>query len=392
MLADPFARYAELRRTAPVSRVTSRQMVGNGGYMLTRYEDVMRLHTDKAFSSDMMRHTPSALTRVMPRVYRLLMDSMVFKDDPEHKRLRGLVAMAFTPKMVQRLAESFDKIVGELLDTCDGDGPVDLVARLAVPLPLRVIADMLGVAAEDRDEFHRRISRMTESAGGGPLQMVRGLPNGRGLIRLLEKLADLARAHPDDQLISALVRATDDGDRLGDQEIIAMIFLLLLAGHDTTANLIGNATLELVEHPEQLARLREDPSLIDSAVEELLRYTSPVPSGAARITLEDTEVADVVIPRGSRVVGMIISANRDEEVFDAPDELDLGRDPNRHIAFAFGSHFCLGSQLARLEGRAAIGGLVQRFARIELAVPRPELKYKPTQSLRGLRHLPLRLR
>lgn len=392
MFSDPFPRYAELRRTAPVSRVVSRQIVRKGGYMLTRYEDVMRLHADKHFSSDIMRNTPKAAATFMPRMFRLLTSSMVFKDDPDHKRLRCLVTRAFSPKMVQQMADSFERIVAELLDGFDGRDAVDLVEQFAIPLPLRVIADMLGVTAADREEFHARSMRLLERAGGGPLSTLRGLPNGQRLIQLFERLADEARQDPDDHLISALVQANEDGDRLNHQEIIAMIFLLLLAGHETTANLIGSATLALLDNPDQLTRLREDPELVDVAVEELLRYTAPVPFGAARITLEDVEVAGVTIPKGSNVLGMIISANRDEAMFDEPDELDLGRDPNRHIAFAFGPHYCLGGQLARFEARAALGGLVERFEHIELAVPRTELRYKPTHSLRGLRHLPLRLR
>ncbi len=170
-----------------------------------------------------------------------------------------------------------------------------------------------------------------------------------------------------------------------------MIFLLMLAGHDTTSNLIGSATLALLEHPEQAARLREDPSITASAVEELLRFTTPVPCGTARITLEDVEVERTTIPKGSKVLGMIISANRDERIFDRPDELDLGRDPNRHLTFAFGKHFCLGNQLARMEGQIAMRSLMQRFPNMRLAVPRELLRYKPIQALRGLQSLPVHL-
>ncbi len=188
------------------------------------------------------------------------------------------------------------------------------------------------------------------------------------------------------------MQASEDGDQLSKDEIAAMIFLLLLAGHDTTANLIGSSTLALLEHPEQADRLRSDPSLATSAVEELLRFTTPVPCGVARTTLADVELAGVCIPKGSTVLGMIISANRDEAVFDQPDVLDLGREPNlRHLTFAFGKHICLGNQLARMEGQLAIGSLLQRFPKMELAIPRDQLRYKPTQSLRGLASLPLRL-
>ena len=392
MFTDPFPIYAQLRRDAPVARVKARQLVRGTGYMLTRYEDVMLVHTDKRFSSDPFKQGGSAkLMRFLPRTFRLLTDSMVFKDDPDHKRLRGLVNKAFTPKMVQRMEADIEKIVDRLVDGLDGGRTVDLVHDLAVPLPLAVISDMLGVDDADRDQFHAWMRDFTE-ASASPLQMIRALPIGRRMISLFERLAEDRRTNPDDRLVTALVEANEDGEKLSDWEITSMIFLLLLAGHDTTANLIGNGMLALIDHPDELRRLRANPKLIDTAVEELLRFTTPVPCGAARIALEDVEVAGVTIPRGANVLGMIISANRDESVFDEPDRLDLGRDPNRHLAFAFGTHFCLGNQLARLEGRTALRALVQRFEHIELAAPRERLQYKPTPSLRGLRSLPLRLR
>lgn len=168
-----------------------------------------------------------------------------------------------------------------------------------------------------------------------------------------------------------------------------MIFLLLLAGHDTTANLIGSSVVALLERPEQMARFREEPAIAESAVEELLRFTTPVPCGAARVATEDVEIGGTVIPRGSQVLGMIISANRDESVFDRPDDLDLGRQPNRHLTFAFGAHYCLGNQLARLEGRIALQGLFRHFPDLRVAVPHEELPFKPTQSLRGYREVPV---
>jgi cytochrome P450 len=208
---------------------------------------------------------------------------------------------------------------------------------------------------------------------------------------MIERLAAERRTAPDDGLITALITASEDGDRLSKDEIDAMIFLLMLAGHDTTANLIGSAALTLIEHPDEAARLRDDPTIAPSAVEELLRFTTPVPCGAVRITLEDMEISGTELAKGSKVLGMIISANRDESVFEDPDRLDLGRSPNRHLTFAFGKHFCLGNQLARLEGQSAISALAQRFPNMSLAVPRDQLRYKPIQSLRGLQRLPLRL-
>lgn len=391
MFDDPFPRYAELRRDAPVSRAKIDQFTKGTVYLLTRYADVQLLHADRRFSSDPTTQGSPWLMRHLPRMFRLLTDSMVFKDDPEHARLRGLVQRAFTPKLIKEMEQQIDTVVADLLDEIAGHDPVDLIEEYAVQLPLRVIADMLGVEQADREEFHRATKKFIASTTSGPVALVKAMPDGRRMMKLFERIAERRRREPDDRIVSTLVQANDEGDKLDDDELLAMIFLLL-AGHDTTQNLIGTATVALVEHPEQLARLREEPALIESATEELLRFTTPVPCGAVRYTLADVEIGDVAIPKGSGVLGMIISANRDEAMFDRPDELDLGRTPNKHLAFAFGAHHCLGHQLARMEGRAAVSGLVQRFPSIELAVPRTELRYKPTQSLRGFRELPVRLR
>lgn len=394
MFTDPFPRYAELRRTAPVSTVRSKQLVRGEGYMVTRYDDVMQVHTDPRLSSDVMKHGRGGRAlRHAPRMVRLLTDSMVFKDDPDHKRLRGLVSRAFTPRRVQEMASYVERVVAELVDDLAERGTVDLVEELATPLPLRVISEMMGVGTADRQDFHRWTEQFTDATGSASaLATLKALPIGRRMTKLFDRLAAERRADPDDGLITALVRAQDEGDRLDDDEVVAMIFLLLLAGHDTTANLIGSSVVALLEHPEQMARLREEPALADAAVEELLRFTTPVPCGAARIATDDVEIGGTIVPKGSPVLGMIIAANRDESVFDRPDELDLAREPNRHLAFAFGAHYCLGNQLARLEGRVALRALVDRFPDMRLAVPKDQLAYKPTQSLRGLRHLPLVLR
>ncbi len=392
MFTDPFPRYAALRDAAPVARARSKQLLGAEGYMLTRYDSVMLLHSDVRFSSDTMGQNDSWLMRHLPRMFRLLADSMVYKDDPDHARLRRLVNKAFTPRMVQEMSQDIERIVGDLLRGLSGRQTVDLVADFAVPLPLSVISRMLGVSASDRDQFHSLTARFVAGVGGGsPAAFIRTIPAARKLLAMIERMADERRQIPDQGMISALVAASDDGDKLSRDEVAAMIFLLMLAGHDTTSNLIGSATLALLEHPEQAARLREDPSITASAVEELLRFTSPVPCGAARRALEDIEVERTTIPKGSKVLGMIISANRDERIFERPDELDLGRDPNRHLTFAFGKHFCLGNQLARMEGQIAIRSLVQRFPDMTLAVARDTLRYKPIQALRGLRSLPVHL-
>ena len=395
MFSDPYPRYAELRRNAPVSRAYSKQLLGGTGLMLTRHEHVLLLHNDVRFSSAPTSQGSSFLMRHLPRMFRLLMSSMVYKDDPDHARLRRLVNKAFTPRMVQQMTSEIERIVAELVDKVQkrGSDTIDLVAEVAVPLPLSVISTMLGVGREDRDQFHVLVERFVVNLGSGSAtDAMRAVPTARKLYAVLERLAEQRRRDPDDGLISALLLASEDGDSLSPEEVMAMIFLLMLAGHDTTANLIGSSTVALIEHREQADRLRADPSLMSAAVEELLRYTTPVPCGAARTLLDDVEVEGTTMPTGTKVLGMIISANRDESVFERPDDLDLGREPNRHLAFAFGKHFCLGNQLARLEGQIAIGELVRRFPDMRLAVPREELRYKPVQSLRGFRSLPVRLR
>ncbi len=391
MFSNPFPRYAELRRFAPVSRVKHNMVLPGEAYFVTRYDDVMQVHTDPRLSNDILAHAKGArLLKHAPRIMRVLTDTMVFKDDPDHKRLRGLVNKAFTPKRVQAMTDHIEAVVAELVEGLAGRHTVDLVTDLAIPLPLRVISEMMGVSAEDRADFHRWVEQFTDASGSGSsLQMLKAMPNGRRMMKMFDRMAAERRVDPDDGLISAVVRAQEDGDRLDDDEVVAMIFLLLLAGHDTTANLIGNSIVTLLGHPDQLERLRAEPDLIEPAIEELLRFTTPVPCGAPRIATEDMEIGGTAIPKGSPVLGMIISANRDEAVFDRPEELDLGRQPNRHLSFAFGAHYCLGNQLARLEGRAAIRALVDRFPDMRLAVPEDQLEYKPTQSLRGLRHLPL---
>lgn len=390
MLDRPHARFAHLRAHHPVSWATAKGLLqGKGGYMVTRYDDVQFVFSDERFSTDVMKNSPAGkFIWLLPPSLRMLAQTMVFKDDPDHKRLRTLVHKAFTPKLVATMAPDITKIAERLADDVAARRDVDLVHEYAVKLPLSVIATMLGVADEDRDNFHTLVERLGEQQSN----MLRGYPTARKLGKLFEELIEDRRINPDEGLISELVRANEGGDRLTHRELVSMVFLLLLAGHDTTANLIGSAVLALIENPDQQDLLRRQPELLEStAIEELLRYTSPVADGAARFALEDMEIHGVPIPRGAQVLAAITSANRDETVFDDPDTLDLTRKPNRHLAFAFGMHYCLGHQLARLEGRTALRTLLERFPTWELAAKTDDLRYKPTVSLRGLTTLPVRM-
>ncbi|OBH43439.1 cytochrome [Mycobacterium mantenii] len=393
MLDRPHTRFAHLRENAPVSWATAPGLLyGHGGFLLTRYEDVVEVHSDERFSTDVIRNTSvGKFAWLLPPTIRMLTQTMVFKDDPDHKRLRTLVHKAFTPKLVATMAPDIAKIAERLADEVEAKRDVDLVHQFAVRLPLAVIATMLGVADEDRDKFHLLVEKIGSDSGkrGG---MLRELPSARRLVKLFEALIEDRRLRPDEGLISELVRANEDGDRLSHKETVAMVFLLLLAGHDTTANLIGSSVLALIEHPGQQSLLREQPELLETTgIEELLRFTSPVADGAPRLALQDMEIRGIPIPRGSQLLGSITSANRDEAVFDNAQALDLTRKPNKHLAFAFGIHYCLGHQLARLEGRTALATLLERFPNWELATPRDHLRYKPTVSLRGLTTLPIRM-
>ncbi|MGE0384121.1 MAG: cytochrome P450 [Gammaproteobacteria bacterium] len=393
MFDDPWATFRRLRATTPVAPCHTRQS-RSGTVILTRYDDVTAFYKDARFSSDATRNARlPLLNRFMPRVYRLLYDSIVFKDDPEHRRIRSLVDRTFTPARVAALADQIARVTHELLAGMERQAArgetVDLVRAFALPLPLTVICELLGVPEHERERFQEWVNQLIDSTDGSLWKLLRAVPTAHRIMRLFERLVEMKRAEPDDRLISALVRLGDDPGGLTRQEVLAMTFLMLLAGHETTTSLIGSGTLALIEHPDQLRRLLADPALIDPAVEELLRFTSPVTMGAPRIALEDVEIGASVIRRGTPVLGMINSANRDERVFADPDALDIGRTPNRHIAFGTGVHMCLGLWLARAEAKIALDALVRRFPRMQLAVPRRALRWKAVESLRGLRQLPL---
>ncbi|OJT26194.1 hypothetical protein BO221_10285 [Archangium sp. Cb G35] len=386
--ANPIPVYAKLRKLGPV--LHSMDLFGKG-FVLPRYEEVVRVLKDPRFAND-RRNVPggSSMDRWwMPAILRLLVSSMVLKDPPDHRRLRNLVQKAFTPGMVENLNGRVEQITEDLLDAAARKPVVDLMEDFALPLPLTVIAEMLGVPQSDRILFRGLITKVLDSSAVSPISFIRNYPNMLRLNGFLRKLVKLRREQPGDDLVTALVQAEEGGDRLSEDELISMVFLLLFAGHETTVNLIGNGVLELVRHPEQLQKLREQPDLIDSAIEEMLRFTNPVGVVAPRFAKEDVEIAGVPIPQGSAVTLLIASANLDETAFPNADKLDITRSPNRHVSFGYGIHYCLGAPLARLEARVAIPALLRRFPRLDLAVPAEKLRWRPNIGLRGLEALPL---
>jgi cytochrome P450 len=268
------------------------------------------------------------------------------------------------------------------------EGATDLVAGYALPLPATVIAELLGVPAEDHARFHRWSNRLVSVSSGR--DMLRALPAALSFVRYLRNLVERRRAGPEDDLITALIRAEEAGDKLSEDELLAMAFLLLVAGHETTVNLIASGMLALLEQPEQTARLRRDPSLVKPAVEELLRYTSPVEMATERYARQDTEIAGRRIAGGGLILAVLGSANRDDRHFEDPDVLDLARDPNRHLAFGRGGvHHCLGAPLARMEGQIALSALLRRFPGARLAMAPESLHWRRGLFLRGLEKLPL---
>jgi cytochrome P450 PksS len=382
--ADPHATYARLRAEAPVFR--SRLGRGRPVWLVTRYEDVAALLRDPRFPKD-PAHARSGAAPWMPGFLRPLTRNMLDLDAPDHTRLRSLVQKAFTPRLVERLRPRIEELADELITRATRGGRMELVRDYALPIPLTIIGELLGIPAADRNRFHRWSTTIVSASPG--IGAVRLLPTVWSMFRYLRGQFAARRADPRDDLITALVQAEEAGDRLSDDELLAMVFILLVAGHETTVNLIAGGVLALLQNPEQLARLRAGPALLRPAVEELARFVSPVDLATERYAREDVEIAGVAIRRGEMVLGAIGSANRDEAHFAAPDTLDLARDPNRHLAFGLGAHYCLGAPLARLEASIAIPMLLDRAPGLRLRDA--EVRWRPHAFLRGPREVRLLL-
>jgi cytochrome P450 PksS len=388
--ADPFPYYARLRADAPVCRTTL--PTGEPAWLVTRYDDAVAvLKDDHQFVKDTANAlTPAQLARqpwfrtIFPTIRRHLLRA----DGADHMRLRGLVNRAFTPRLVEQMRGRIQALADELLEALGDRERLDLIRDFALPLPLTVIAEILGVPPEERRAF-QRWSKAIVSAGHSTGRMFWAVPAALRFQRYVRRFLRRRRAEPRDDLVSALVRTEEAGDRLSEDELVAMVFLLLVAGHETTVNLIGNGTLALLEHPDQLEKLRREPGLLKPAVEELLRFTSPVEMATERYARDDVSLGGVTIPRGDMVYVVIASANRDERQFPHADTLDVAREPNRHLSFGLGAHFCLGAPLARLEGQIALGTLLRRLPGLRLAVPPNRVRWRRGLILRGLEALPL---
>jgi cytochrome P450 PksS len=320
-------------------------------------------------------------------MFRPLERNMLDLDPPDHTRLRSLVHKAFTPSLVEQMRSRTQAIADELLDCVVATGEMDLIKDFALPLPMTIITEILGVPAKDHNKFHRWSQAVVSLSSPNPTLSV--LPGVWKFIRYLRQFFKVRRRDPQNDLVTALIKAEEAGDKLNEDELLAMVFLLLIAGHETTVNLIGNGTLALLENPNQMRKLRDEPSLIKPAVEELLRYTSPVLMTTERYARESAMIHDVMIPQGEMMLGVLGSANRDETVFDNPNELQITREPNRHLSFGQGIHFCLGAPLARMEAQIAFTTLLRRLPELRLKNPPLSLRWRPSIFLRGLAALPV---
>jgi len=382
-MADPYPTYHRLRTEDPVHHSPL------GFWVLTRYVDVIAtLRDPRLIKEPIAAFVAARFGMAVPPGIGL---SMLDRDPPDHTRLRGLVSKAFTPKALESLRPHIQHIVDGLLDAAEGRGEMDLIEQFAYPLPVRVICEMLGVPVADHERFKHwglDIARGLDAIMLPPDSEVarRSMHGRQALAGYFRELIAERRAAPREDMLSALIAAEEAGDKLNEDELLATCLLLLVAGHETTVNLIGNGSLALLRHPAELRKLHENPGLVTTAVEELLRFDGPV-QRTARIPSEDIKIGDVTIPKGEMVMPFLGAADRDPAQFSDPDRLDITRTDNRHIAFGMGIHFCLGAPLARMEGQIAINTMLRRLPKLALATDRPE--YRESLTLRGLKALPV---
>src|SRR5215210_812291 len=404
-----FKVYAVMREKGPIAGVTL--PTGEPIWFATCYaEAVALLKDDERFGND----SSSALTEeeyaqlfqeatqhltveqqeLAAQTDEILRRNLLAVDPPDHSRLRRLVAIPFTSKYIEGLRPRVQAIADSLLDAAraradeTGRRQMELIGDFAYPLPLTVISEMLGIPLTDRDKFRewsRAAVSFTPDDRANPEVTAKLIE----FIAYMRRLVAEKRSHPSDDLLSGLVLAEAEGDKLSENELLSMIFVLIVAGHETTVNLIGNGMLALFEHPEQRARLQEDPNLLKTAIEEMLRYYGPVEMSLTRWVRQDTELGGQRLRRGEQIMALLASANHDGEQFPNLEVFDISREPNRHAAFGTGIHSCLGATLARLEGQITFATLLSRMPDLALAIPRDEIRWRDATFLRGLMELPV---
>ncbi|HEY2765234.1 MAG TPA: cytochrome P450 [Pseudonocardiaceae bacterium] len=378
------AAYAGLAASGPVHRITLPS--GTPAWLVTGHDEVRQALTDPRLVKAPGLPTPAG-GELAPDIEAAMNSDLLHLDPPDHTRLRRLVSAAFTRHRIEQLAPRVQQIADQLLDATDDDAEIDLIAAFAYPLPITVICELLGVPTDRQAEFRSWSSTIVAGSLSTPEAWIAAATAMIGYIR---ELLAAKRADPADDLLSALVAVRDGTDHLSEDELTSMVFLLLVAGHETTVNLIGNGIHALLTHPEQLALLRAEPQRLDAAVEELLRFDGPLQLATFRWTTEPVEIGGTQLAAGEMVIPGLLAANRDP--FRIPPEvLDLTRTDNPHLTFGYGIHHCLGAPLARLEGRIALGGLLARFPDLRLAVPPEELTWRAGVLMHGLAALPVTL-
>ncbi len=391
--SDPYPAYAWLREHAPVHRTTLPS--GVEAWLVTRYADARQALADQRLSKNPAHHEESphakGKTGIPGERKAELMTHLLNIDPPDHTRLRRLVSKAFTPRRVAEFTPRVQELTDRLIDSFVAKGSADLIHEFAFPLPIYAICDLLGVPAEDQDDFRDWAGMMIRHGGGPRGGVARSVKKMRGY---LAELIHRKREEPGDDLISGLIRASDHGEHLTENEAAAMAFILLFAGFETTVNLIGNGVYQLLRHPGQRARLQAslaagETGLLETGVEELLRYDGPVEMATWRYATRALTIGGQEIPAGDPVLVVLAAADRDPERFDAPDTLDLARRDNQHLGYGHGIHYCLGAPLARLEGQTALATLLTRLPDLRLAADPAELRWRGGLIMRGLRTLPV---
>ncbi|EPC8409426.1 cytochrome P450 [Bacillus thuringiensis] len=385
---DAYEIYKESRKKQPILFVN--QVEIGKEWLITRYEDALPLLKDNRLKKDWTNVFSQDIKNMYLSVDNSdhLTTHMLNSDPPNHSRLRSLVQKAFTPKMIAQLDGRIERIADDLISDIERKGTLNLVDDYSFPLPIIVISEMLGIPKEDQAKF-RIWSHAVIASPETPEEIKETEKQLSEFITYLQYLVDMKRKEPKEDLVSALILAESEGHKLSARELYSMIMLLIVAGHETTVNLITNTVLALLENPNQLQLLKDNPKLIDSAIEEGLRYYSPVEVTTARWAAEPFQIHDRTIEKGDMVVIALASANRDETVFENPEVFDITRENNRHIAFGHGSHFCLGAPLARLEAKIAITNLFNRMPELKIKGNREEIKWQGNYLMRSLEELPL---
>jgi cytochrome P450 PksS len=393
--SNPHPTYAAMRAEAPICRRTSSD--GRTSiWFLTRYADVAGALREHQRFVKSYRNTLTPCERAQlppdPPLLRLLSNHMLNLDVPDHTRLRGLVNKAFTARMVESLEPRVESIAHQLLDRVAARGHMDLIDEFAFPLPIIVIAELLGIPPADRNRFRSWSHAFVTSSANvqrGAKKVAKAQELMLDFTTYMRDQFQQRRYEPRDDLLTSLLQAEEAGDQLSEEELFSMVILLIVAGHETMVNALGNGVLALLRHSEQMAQLRRDPSLTPGAVEEMLRYDAPVERATTRFAATDVTLDGQTIRRGDVVSLVLSSANRDGAQFPHPDAFDIAREPTRHLSFGRGIHYCLGAPLARLEARVAVDALLQRLPPLRLAVPVESLRWRTIPVIRGMQHMPV---